>query len=106
MLLLLLSVSQGGLSLRPPLWHPSVELSPAEHTITKRIRHTKLCVFLWQHRHTLFADVFQQEGHPVQEEDLAHLWPSRFAHIHRYGKYVFDVKAARTRVGLRPLKRW
>jgi TnpA family transposase len=50
-------------------------------------------------------EAMQQEGYPVQEEDLAHLWPSRFAHIHRYGKYAFDVEAARTRVGLRPLKR-
>jgi TnpA family transposase len=50
-------------------------------------------------------EAIQQEGYPVQEEDLAHLWPIRFAHIHRYGKYEFDVEAARTRVGLRPLKR-
>jgi Tn3 transposase DDE domain len=50
-------------------------------------------------------DAIQQEGYPVQEEELAHLWPSRFAHIHRYGKYAFDVEAARIRVGLRPLKR-
>ena len=49
-------------------------------------------------------DAIQQEAYPVQEEDLAHLWPIRFAHIHRYGKYAFDVEAARTRVGLRPLK--
>jgi len=49
-------------------------------------------------------EAIQQEGYPVQEEDLAHLWPIRFAHIHRYGKYTFDVEAARTRVGLRPLK--
>jgi len=49
-------------------------------------------------------DAIQQEGYPVQEEDLAHLWPVRFAHIRRYGKYAFDVEAARTRVGLRPLK--
>ena len=50
-------------------------------------------------------EAIQQEGYPVQEEDLAHLWLIRFAHIHRYGKYTFDVEAARTRVGLRPLKR-
>lgn len=49
-------------------------------------------------------DALQEEGYPVQEEDLAHLWPIRFAHIHRYGKYEFDVEAARQRVGLRPLK--
>jgi TnpA family transposase len=50
-------------------------------------------------------NAIRQEGYPVQEEDLAHLWPIRFAHIHRYGKYEFNVEAARTRVGLRPLKR-
>ena len=49
-------------------------------------------------------EAIQQEGYPIQEEDLAHLWPIRFAHIHRYGKYAFDLEAARTRVGLRPLK--
>src|SRR5919198_2195273 len=57
----LLAVPKGGLPMRPPLWHPPVELSPAEHTIIKRIRRAKLFVFLRQHRHTLFADSFQQE---------------------------------------------
>ena len=47
--------------MRPPLWHPPVELSPAEHAILKRIRRAKLFVFLRHHRHTLFADPFQQE---------------------------------------------
>jgi hypothetical protein len=46
--------------MRPPLWHPPVELSTAEHTIIKRIRRATLFVFLRQHRHTLFADPFQQ----------------------------------------------
>jgi|SRR6516162_5500287 hypothetical protein len=49
-------------------------------------------------------DAIQHEGYPVQGEDFVHLWPMRFAHIHRYGKYEFKVKAARARVGLRPLK--
>jgi hypothetical protein len=57
----LLAVSKGGLPMRPPLWHPPVELSTAEHVIIKRIRRAKLCVFLRQHRHTLFADPLQQE---------------------------------------------
>jgi hypothetical protein len=48
-------------------------------------------------------DAIRREGYPVQEEDLAHLWPIRFAHIHRYGKYEFNVEAARMRAGLRPL---
>jgi transposase len=47
--------------MRPPLWHPSVDLSPAEHAIIKRIRRAKWFVFLRQHCHTLFADPFQQE---------------------------------------------
>lgn len=47
--------------MRPPLWHPPIELSLAEHAIIKRIRRAKLFVFLRQHRHELFADVFQQE---------------------------------------------
>jgi hypothetical protein len=47
--------------MRPPLWHPLVELSTAEHAIIKRIRRAKLFVFLRQHRHELFADAFQQE---------------------------------------------
>jgi Transposase DDE domain/Transposase domain (DUF772) len=57
----LLSVPKGGLSMRPSLWHPPVELSSAEHAIIKRIRRAKLFVFLRQHRHTLLADPFQQE---------------------------------------------
>jgi transposase len=47
--------------MRPPLWHPPVDLSPTEHTITKRIRRAKLFVFLRHHRHTLFTDSFPQE---------------------------------------------
>jgi len=47
--------------MRPPLWHPPVELSTAEHAIIKRIRRAKLFVFLRQHRHELFADALQQE---------------------------------------------
>jgi hypothetical protein len=57
----LLSLPEGGLPMRPPLWHPSVELSTGEDAIVKRIRRAKLFVFLRQHRHDLFADAFQQE---------------------------------------------
>jgi hypothetical protein len=49
-------------------------------------------------------ETIRREGYPVQKEDLAHLWPIRFAHIHGYGKYEFNVEVARARVGLRPLK--
>ena len=47
--------------MRPPLWHPPIELSTAEQAIIKRIRRAKLFVFLRQQRHTLFAAAFQQE---------------------------------------------
>jgi IS5 family transposase len=47
--------------MRPPLWHPPVELSTAEHAIIKRIRRAKLFVFLRQHRHALFTDTFQPD---------------------------------------------
>jgi hypothetical protein len=56
-----LFVLQGGLPMRPPLWHPPIELSTGEQAIIKRIRRAKLFVFLRQHRHELFAAAFQQD---------------------------------------------
>jgi transposase len=61
--------------MRPPLWHPPIELATGEQAISKRIRRAKLFVFLRQHRHALFAEALQQElltldkdqpqGHPL-----------------------------------------
>lgn len=48
-------------------------------------------------------DALRGEGYSVQEEDLVHLWPTRFAHIHCCGKYEFNVAEAKARKGLRPL---
>lgn len=50
-------------------------------------------------------EALREEGYPVQDEDRVHLSPARFAHIHRYGRYHFDVETARSRRGLRPLRR-
>ena len=47
--------------MRPSLWPPPVELSPAEHAISNRIRRATVFVCLRQHRHALFAEAFQQE---------------------------------------------
>ena len=47
--------------MRPPLWHPPLELSTGEQAISKRIRRAKLFVFLRQHRHELCAEAFPQE---------------------------------------------
>src|SRR5215470_16944689 len=52
---------KGRLPMRPPLWQPSVDLSPLEQTILKRFKRAKLFVFLRQHRHTLFDAAFQDE---------------------------------------------
>jgi len=57
----LLTVSAGGLPMRPPLCHTSIELSPAAHAIITRSRRAKVFVFLRQPRHTLLAAPFQQE---------------------------------------------
>src|SRR5919206_1034293 len=52
---------KGSHIMRPLLWQPPLELSPAEQKIVKRVRRAKLFVFLRHHRHTLVSDAFQQE---------------------------------------------
>jgi TnpA family transposase len=47
----------------------------------------------------------KHEGVPVHDSDLAHVWPTRYAHINMYGKYRFNVEEAHARQGLRPLQR-
>jgi hypothetical protein len=47
--------------MRPPHWHPPVELSSAEQTIVSRIKRAKLFIFLRHNRHELFSDEFQAE---------------------------------------------
>src|SRR5712692_6265195 len=42
-------------------WQPTIELSAQEEHIVKRIRKTKLFVFLRQHRHELLDEAFQHE---------------------------------------------
>src|SRR5262245_42037732 len=34
----------------------------------------------------------KQEGYPVHGSDLAHVWPTRYAHLDVYGKYHFTVE--------------
>jgi TnpA family transposase len=46
----------------------------------------------------------KREGYPVNESDLAHIWPSRYEHINVYGRYHFNIEEARRRKGLRPLR--
>jgi hypothetical protein len=46
---------------RPVVWRPPVELSPAEQAVIKAVRRAKLFVFLREHRHELFDEQFQAE---------------------------------------------
>jgi len=49
-------------------------------------------------------DQLKAQGYPVDDADVAHLWPARYANINPYGKYRFDVEGEFHRKGLRPLR--
>lgn len=51
-------------------------------------------------------DQLNREGHSVNDEELAHLWPTRNAHINPYGKYTIDadVELPEDEDGLRLLR--
>ena len=53
---------------------------------------------------TAVVEQLKQEGCPMQESDLALIWPTRYNHINVYGKYHFNIEEARGRKGLRPLR--
>jgi hypothetical protein len=47
--------------MRPVMWSPPVEPSPAEQKVITAVRRAKLFVFLRRHRHVLFNPEFQTE---------------------------------------------
>ena len=47
--------------MRPVVWRPPVEPSPAEQAVIKAVRRAKLFVFLREHRHELLDEQFQAE---------------------------------------------
>ncbi len=47
--------------MRPDVWRPPAEPSPAEQAVIKAVRRAKLFVFLRLHRHELFDEEFQGE---------------------------------------------
>lgn len=51
-------------------------------------------------------DELAREGYSLRDEDIAHLWPTRYAHINPYGKYTIDVDGELPQAGdgLRPLR--
>jgi hypothetical protein len=50
------------------------------------------------------VEQLKQEGYPMQEQDLAHVSPTRYRHINTYGKYHFNVEGEWKRHGLQPLR--
>jgi hypothetical protein len=50
------------------------------------------------------VEQLKQEGYPVQDSDLTHAWPTRYAHVNVYGKYHFNIEEACGRRDLRPLR--
>lgn len=54
--------------MRPDYWLPPIELSVSEQTIFKHIRRAKLFVFLRQHRHEIFDELFQQDLASLYQE--------------------------------------
>jgi TnpA family transposase len=50
-------------------------------------------------------DQLRTEDHNVDDGDVVHLSPARYAHINPYGKYRFNVEGEFHRKGLRPLRR-
>ncbi len=59
--------------MRPQLWRPSVEPSPAEAAVMRRVKRAKLFVFLREHRHEIFDEGFQEElGTVYSDSRLGH----------------------------------
>ena len=54
-------MSKGGHVVRPVVWWPPAEPSPAEQAVIKAVRRARLFVFLRLHRHELFDERFQAE---------------------------------------------
>lgn len=62
-------------------------------------------VILWNTVYMAAAvEQLKKEGYPVPDGDLAHVWPTRHAHINFYGHYHFNIKEAQQRQGLRSLR--
>ena len=82
------------------------------HRRGEALTHQALCLNLVTNAVIVWNTVYmaavieqlRQEGTLVQDSDLAHVWPTRYAHINMYGKYHFDVEEVHGRKGLRPLR--
>lgn len=49
-------------------------------------------VILWNTvRYGEVLDELRAEGHPLNDEDVAHLSPTKYGHVNPYGRYRFDL---------------
>lgn len=62
-------------------------------------------VIIWNTRYiSRIVEQLKNEGHSINDEDLAHVSPCRFEHINKFGKYSFNVDEELNRIELRPLR--
>lgn len=82
------------------------------HKRPEELTHQALCLNLVTNAVIVWNTVYmaavieqlKQEGYPVHDSDLAHVWPTRYAHLNVYGKWHFNVEEGWRRQGLRPLR--
>lgn len=51
------------------------------------------------------VEQLRAEGYPVDDEDLKHVWPTRFEQINVYGRYQFNLDEVRKNRKLRELRK-
>lgn len=82
------------------------------HRRPDELTHQALCLNLVTNAVIVWNTVYmaaviaqlKQEGHPVHDSDLPHVWPTRYAHLNVYGTWRFNVEEGWRRRGLRPLR--
>lgn len=63
-------------------------------------------VIIWNTRYMqAVINQLQSEGQNIEDTDLLHIYPCRFNHINKYGKYSFNVDREIARKYLRPLRK-
>jgi hypothetical protein len=84
------------------LRHPRGEVLAHQASCLNRVTNA---VIVWNTVYMAAAvEQLKQEGYPLEETDLVHIWPMRYAHLNIYGKYRFNVEETHGRQGLRPLR--
>jgi Tn3 transposase DDE domain len=72
------------------LRHPRGEVLAHQASCLNRVTNA---VIVWNTVYMAAAvEQLEQEGYPLDETDLAHIWPMRYAHLNVYAKYRFNVE--------------